>query len=704
MAWVNGRSGTYNISTNNSVISGYVQWEEQYDVVENKSFIKQTAYLRRTNIYSGATFFNNEAITKTFFFGSDAVSTTVNESLSIPGNTNPNGGAYVQVYTASKEIYHKSDGTQSITLGFQMTKNDTVAVVANSFTVPKTTATVSLTTIPRATTPVLSVGAVTMGSTMRITLSPANRTFKHKIRYEFGSLVSQVAGLTSGVDFTSPGDTYHDFTPPTSLAYEIPNAAEEAATLIVYTYTSEGTHVGTSYVSITLRAPAYAPGVDNVSVSGNNLLNGMYVQGKSTATIQIAASSLFGASIRSISAVVDGKTYTGNSFTTAALASAGQKDIVITVVDTRNKSYTYTKSAALTVYEYFPPTITEFTVIRNSTNATYVEASVKGRIATVNGENIKNTKITFTLPGKTAIEIKASQLSSIENGQIVAGANYTNVPTDSTLTATVTITDSYTYDKKEAALPTEAVTMDFHSSGKGVALGKVAETEDLLDVAWNARVRKNLQVDGNVNGVKIGSDNYVHGGSRDVTAENWIADAPTFIGTYNHDNQWFSTISLRHRNGLSDGKSYGLQIRNRLTQEDAMSWRQQINGSWTSWQKILDTSNCPDYVIERGTSDGWEYTKWNSGKMELFGEKSLSFPEGVKQGDFPLYRSIVSLNLSSLLTKIMTGTCCIQTNGMVPQVCRHSSNLSTAEIVIVTSRTFSAFTITAPVYIIGKWK
>ena len=128
-------------------------------------------------------------------------------------------------------------------------------------------------------------------------------------------------------------------------------------------------------------------------------------------------------------------------------------------------------------------------------------------------------------------------------------------------------------------------------------------------------------------------------------------------------------------------------------------WTSDSNTAYT----VLDTGNTKDYVTERGTSNGWEYTKWNSGKIELFAEKSLSFPASEKQTDY-LYRSIVSIDLSGLLTKIMSGTCCIQTNGMVPQVCRHSSTLTLAEIVIVTSRTFSAFTITAPIYIIGKWK
>ena len=250
MAWVNGKSGTYNISTNNSAISGYVKWEEQYDVVTNKSLLSQTAYLHRTNIYSGATYFYGGTVYRTAYFGSETVDHTAVTDMSIPGNTSSNGGAYVQVYTASLIVDHNADGSKSLTLGFSMSNNVT-GVAGESFTVPKTTATVSLTTIPRATKPTLSATSVTMGSTMRITLTPADSSFKHKIRYEFGSLVSQIAGMTSGADFTSQGTTYHDFTPPGSLAAQIPSANSGTAKLIIYTYRADDTHVGTETVNIT---------------------------------------------------------------------------------------------------------------------------------------------------------------------------------------------------------------------------------------------------------------------------------------------------------------------------------------------------------------------------------------------------------------------------------------------------------------------
>ena len=661
MAWVNGKSGTYNISTNNSPISGYVQWTEQYDVVTNKSLVSQVAYLHRTNIYSGETYFYSGTVSRTAFFDSETVATTVVTDMSIPGNTSSSGGAYVQVYSASKEIAHNADGTKSITLGFSMS-NNVSGVAGNSFTVPKTTATVSLTTIPRATKPTLSATSVTMGSTMRITLTPADSSFKHKIRYEFGSLVSQVDGMTSGVDFTSQGTTYHDFTPPVSLANQIPNATSGTAKLIIYTYRSDGTHVGTETANITLNVPSYTPSVTDVSVTGNNLLSGAFVQGKSTATIQITAASSYGASIKSYSTVVDGKTYTGSKFTTSALTSTGAKDVVITVIDTRNKLYEYThKQSAFTVYAYSAPTITEFTLVRQS-DGTSVVATVKGSVASVNSKNAKT--ITVTLNGKT-------QTITSSSYTINGTTTFTGVSTDSTFTGTAKIVDSYNTVTKDTVLPTVAVTMDFYYTGKGIAFGKVAEAEG-FDVDWSWTFRK--------------AGKFTNSSFAPLTVERSGSANGAGI-KFSNSNGTLGYV------GMANAVDSGLR-----------RWKADTSTSYT----LLDTGNLTDtikdYVTERGTSNGWEYTKWNSGKIELFATKTLSFADGAKQAD-NLYRSIVSIDLSGLLTNIMSGTCCVQINGMVPQVCRHSSTHTLAEIVIVTSRTFTAFTLTdAPIYIIGKWK
>jgi hypothetical protein len=383
-------------------------------------------------------------------------------------------------------IPHNNDGSKSITITANFNPNST-STLTNGYV----SGTFTLDTIPRATTPTLSASTITMGSSVTITATPADSSFKHKIRYEFGSLVSQVEGVKVGgtqitADYISSGTI--TFTPPTSLGNQIPNTNSGTCKILLYTYNSSGSHIGTNSVNLTVNVPSYTPNISNIALTGNNLLSGAYVQGKSTVKAIITATTSYGASIKSCSSVVDGKTYTGTNFTSSVLSN-GSKTVSVTVTDTRGKTKTLA-SSAFTVYAYANPTITSFTLERQADEKKVI-ATVKGSISPVNNKNAKN--ITVTLNDVT-------QTITSSSYTIDGTTTFTNVPTDITLTAMAKIWDGYTADnpaKREAVLPTVAVTMDFYKTGKGVAFGKVSEGEN-FEVAWDANFKKDLTVEGNL--------------------------------------------------------------------------------------------------------------------------------------------------------------------------------------------------------------
>ena len=57
-------------------------------------------------------------------------------------------------------------------------------------------------------------------------------------------------------------------------------------------------------------------------------------------------------------------------------------------------------------------------------------------------------------------------------------------------------------------LPSAECIVNLSASGKGIGIGKFAEEDDLLDVAWSTRVRKTLQVDGKAS---FGGEQIVNG-------------------------------------------------------------------------------------------------------------------------------------------------------------------------------------------------
>lgn len=136
-------------------------------------------------------------------------------------------------------VTQNADGTKSITLAWtgDVSFSGSVGMLTGS-------ATISLPTIPRATTP--SVGTLTMGSASTITLSPASSSFTHTLRYQVGA--------ASGTIVTKTSSTSVSWTPALTLANQVPNATTAVGTLYCDTY-SGSTLIGTKSVSITLNVP-----------------------------------------------------------------------------------------------------------------------------------------------------------------------------------------------------------------------------------------------------------------------------------------------------------------------------------------------------------------------------------------------------------------------------------------------------------------
>jgi hypothetical protein len=285
------------------------------------------------------------------------------------------------------------------------------------------------------------------------------------------------------------------------------------------------------------------------------------------------------------------------------------------------------------------------------------------------------------------------------------------VPTDSTLPATAELYDYYTVTEREAVLPTVAITMDFHHSGKGMAMGNVAEHEGLLDVAWPIKSCSIPNLLGGYgtpipSGADLNTATYLSVGNYSCSTTSVAASLSNCPATMAFN----MTVSNMFNTATNPAPTDWVYLVREITdlygsKYFQLAWSNPTSGwIFEPWFAALDTLKVKDYVIEQGRYDAeWEYTKWNSGKIELWGDVTLTFPTATHMTDY-LWRTIASIDMSSKLTKILGGSCPIQYSGAVPQVCRHSDYPYMAEIVIATSRNFGEFTITVPIYIIGRWK
>lgn len=70
-----------------------------------------------------------------------------------------------------------------------------------------------------------------------------------------------------------------------------------------------------------------------------------------------------------------------------------------------------------------------------------------------------------------------------------------------------------------------------------------------------------------------------------------VQNSKSFFGSINENNTWYNALSVRHRNGNSDGKQFGMVLYSDLTKDSNLTYRQHINGSWKDKRIILDSLN-----------------------------------------------------------------------------------------------------------------
>lgn len=170
---------------------------------------------------------------------------------------------------------------------------------------------------------------------------------------------------------------------------------------------------------------------------------------------------------------------------------------------------TYTGNAALTLYAkwelaYVRPRITNLSIQRCNSSGT---ASESGTYLKVNfnwstdmtGVYAKIQYRESTVSSWTTASIfdNNSNRSGTVTNKIIGSNNFT---TEKSYIARIYIYDSkgtsYATYSGEFTIGTVSYPIDVRAQGKGVAFGKVAETDDLLDSAFNIRCRKDLIVDG----------------------------------------------------------------------------------------------------------------------------------------------------------------------------------------------------------------
>lgn len=326
-----------------------IHYSESYTVENNQSTVSITKIEVKSSDYYGVTYYLDGSIT---IAGTTAI------SMSSSGGTHPvTLSALNTFYTSggtmgAVEVSHEADGSKSVAIAVSV-RGYTISGGAGSGWSASDSQTVTLTTIPRASTVSLSAGTVQMGSQVGIYIARAASTFTHTLRYTFGS--------ASGV-IGEKVQTSALWTVPLELAKQIPESTTGKGTITCITYQA-GQEIGRSSVSFTATVPNSDETKPRITMTLSPVSSlpdafaGLYIQGQTKVRAILSGTSEF-SEIAGYSMRVGGVTYAGADTTSAVLDTSGTVEVAGTVTDKRG--FAASVSQKIQVISYAKPRVAAY--------------------------------------------------------------------------------------------------------------------------------------------------------------------------------------------------------------------------------------------------------------------------------------------------------------------------------------------------------
>ena len=439
-------------SFSGSIHSGHyvlrVDWTQSKNVSANTSTITAKAYL-----------VNESPWTLSISGRSDNTITINGTSHTYASPAISSTGTHL-LGSATQTVSHNSDGTKSLTISAVFYIRATLS--GTYYTSITASATITLDSIARASS--VSASNATMGSATTVSISRSSSSFTHTLTYSFGS--------TSGTIATKTTSTSVSWTPPLSLASQIPKAVSGTCTITCTTYNGS-TSIGSKTCTLTLTVPtSVKPTISSLSaarVDGTVPSSwGIYVQTKSKVKLTInGAAGSYGSTISSYSITGGGFTSTASSFTTGFLNSSGTITFTATVTDSRGR-VSAAATVSISVVAYSPPSFSSYLSQRCLSNGTVNDDGtyIRGLVSyTYSSCNSKNTVTRTTYYKKVSESAWTNASASFSSGTAFTfGGNA--ISTETSYDIKYTLTDAFTSISIQDIVSTAAVVMDFKQGGK----------------------------------------------------------------------------------------------------------------------------------------------------------------------------------------------------------------------------------------------
>lgn len=522
-----------------------------------------------------------------------AISSSASKDWSVKVNGNSYSGSNTVGIGASTtktlasgttKVPHNSDGTKTFSFSFSQEFN----IYFNGNVGTKSgSGSATLNTIPRASS--LTVPTINFGDAGTLTISRASSSFTHTIKVDFGAYEKTVATKTTATSVS--------FTPPLTWANAIPNKTSGECVYTIQTYNGS-TLIGTKTKTGTLKLLASdgkptISGITLTKIKGNDQDTFTeYVRTISEVKVTTNASGKYGATIKKYQVTIGSSEYaaTSSNTLTSGLNTAGNRPITVTVTDSRG--YTNSSSTSVTVTDYDEPTITGFSAFRcdsggtEADDGTQAKCTVKYNISPINNKNGNTWTIRARKEGDTTWSNLLNGLGySVNTSQITSAFFNVDYPYEIELS----VSDTFKTVSKIIQIPTAFTLVDYHSTGKGIAFGKVATTPNLFDVNFPALFSKkvnfqNESFDKFGTRINNGLVKYTGSGTGKAIDPNTTLDELILTDINGPSNGVFFYIRTMFYNDKTP-TSNRAQIAIPYTTLGSVYHRIYINGQWLAWRR-----------------------------------------------------------------------------------------------------------------------
>lgn len=606
-------SGSFLGTTNSSYIIPRILWSSSPNSTTNKSDVTVTFQLMKSS----------SSTSKTYGTGSWVLTigdATYNMSEYItlsPNNT------YVTIFTKTiSNIQHDTNGAKSLFIGV------TGGISGTTYSSTAISKTISLDTIARASTITscsFTNGYIDQG--LDLVISSKESTYYHDVTLYVPDTSGAAITLANVSLGRKQGGTHHfNFTAAqlTSIYAKIPKT-NSSFTIKVQTY--NGNTGGAATIGDPINKAVIGnipidlgPTIGSLTATVVDGLNGLYVQGKSKVSLSCNATMASGATATSYA-------FSGQNMSVTGTSSSATSNIIIkdgtqtyTVIVTDSRGRFAVKSVNITVYPYAAPTIDVFTVQRcNSsgtltTDGTYARISVTTSHSPVNANNTASVTLSYVVDGNTVTQPIISASTTAFNTYTGTYGGSFNISTKYPLT--VTIADKYTYTSSTVDLGSAQRCFNVAKYNNGIAIGGLSTVTTktaagAFECNWDASFAKDVKV----TGAETVDKNLTVAGSTTsgsiVSNGNTKTASLTVTGAETVGGNLSVTGSTTSGSIVSNG--------NTKTATLTTTGNASVGGSLS-----VGGTAMADFVIAQGTSGTWTYTKWNSGKLECYGNLSYS--------------------------------------------------------------------------------